>query len=152
MLNIKSIKPIGCQILVTEEIYGYDDYNAGGIIEAGHKKGDLKSHQTVIAVGDDVRFVKPGDVVEINFYKYCSFENNPNSVKVNGTNKVLELHLNEVDLVDEKGEPVYSFLIDERDVKYIIKDFEEVTYDKKDAVIAAPKASKLILPNHRIKV
>jgi hypothetical protein len=152
MLKVKKIKPMGCQVLVTENLYGWDDFDEAGLII--HKRGDLKTYQEVIAVGDDVSMVKPGDVVEINLYKYCSFENDENSIKVNGTNKIVSLHLNEVELEGTDGEPVTCFLIDQRDIKYILEDFKEVTYEKgkhKLIQIEKPK-TKLILPNNKIKV
>ena len=152
MLKVKRIKPIGSQVLVTENLYGWDDFDESGLII--HKRGDIKSYQEVIAVGDDVKFVKPGDVVEINFYKYCSFENDENSIKVNGTNKVVNLHLKEVELLGEDNELHTCFMIDQRDVNFILEDFEEVTYEKekhKLIQIEQPK-TKLILPNNKIKV
>ena len=152
MLKVKRIKPIGSQVLVTENLYGWDDFDESGLII--HKRGDIKSYQEVIAVGDDVKFVKPGDVVEINFYKYCSFENDENSIKVNGTNKVVNLHLKEVELLGEDNELHTCFMIDQRDVNFILEDFEEVTYEKKKhklIQIEQPK-TKLILPNNKIKV
>jgi hypothetical protein len=151
MLEIKKIKPIGSQVLVTKNLYGWDDFDAGLIV---HKRGDLKSYQEVIAVGDDVKFVKPGDTVEINFYKYCVFENDENSVKVNGTNKVISLRLNEVDLVGEDEEPVSCFLIDQRDIRYIIEDYAEVTFKKGDntKIIVEPPKKKLILPDKDLKL
>ena len=152
MLKLRKIKPMGCQVLVTENLYGWDDFDESGLII--HKRGDLKSYQEVIAVGDDVRGVNPGDVVEINYYKYCSFENDENSVKVNGTNNIVSIHLNEVELEGADGEPVTCFLIDQRDIKFILADFEEVTYEQskhKLIQIKQPK-TKLILPDNRIKV
>lgn len=138
-------------MLVTENLYGWDDFNESGLII--HKRGDLKPYQEVIAVGDDVKFVKPGDVVEINFYKYCEFENDSNSVKVNGVNKIVNIHLNEVEMVDIGGDPATCILIDQRDIKYVLEDFEEVTYEPKNHTliqIEQPK-KKLILPNTKIK-
>ena len=152
MLKLRKIKPIGCQVLVTENLYGWDDFDESGLII--HKRGDLKAYQEVIAVGDDVKFVKPGDVVAINYYKYCSFENDENSVKVNGSNKIVSINLNEIELVGTDGESVTCFLIDQRDIKYILEDFEEVTYEKskhKLIQIEQPK-TKLILPDNKIKV
>ena len=150
MLEIREIKPIGSQVLVTKNLYGWDDKNEVGLII--HYKGDIKSYQTVVAVGDDVKFVKPGDVVEINFYKYCEFKDDEKSVKVNGTNQVIDLHLNIVEMMGEDGEPVDCFLIDQRDVKYILKDFKEVTYDD-DKLIKIKKPKKqLILPNNKFQV
>ena len=147
MLNVRKIKPIGCQVQVTEEVYAYDDYNAAGFIESGHKKGDLKTYQTVLAVGDDVKFVKPGDVVEINLYKYAKFKEDPNSVKAIADNPIVEFRLNEVDMVDDKGEFYPSFLIDQRDILYILVDKDEVVYDKNDSLFVIPDKKKLILPD-----
>ena len=152
MLKLKKVKPIGCQVLVTENLYGWDDFDESGLII--HKRGDLKTYQEVIAVGDDVKMVKPGDVVEINLYKYCSFENDESSIKVNGTNKIVSLDLNEIEMTGTDGESVNCFLIDQRDIKFILEDFEEVTYEQKKhklIQIEQPK-TKLILPNNKIKV
>lgn len=153
MLKVKRIKPIGCQVLVTENLYGWDDFDESGLII--HKRGDLKSYQEVIAVGDDVKFVKPGDTVEINFYKYCSFKEDNNSIKVNGSNDVVDIRLNEIELTGENDEPVNCFLIDQRDIKYILEEgfFEEVTYEQhkhKLIQIEKPK-TKLILPDNKIR-
>lgn len=150
MLKIKKIKPVGCQVLVTKNLYGWDDFDESGLIM--HNRGDLKTYQTVIAVGDDVKFVKPGDVVEINLYKYCEFKDDPNSVKVNGVNQVVELHLNVVDLVNDKGEDVPCFLIDQRDVKFILEDYSEATYKDKKLIDIVPPKKQLILPDNKIKV
>lgn len=151
MLKIKEIKPMFCQVLVTENLYGWDDKDASGIII--HKKGDIKHYQTVIAVGDDVKCIKPGDVVAINFYKYAEFKEDPNSVKAMGGNSVVELRLKEVELEGKDGEPVTCFLIDQRDVEYILKDFDEVVYGDSDELIKVkqPKVN-LILPNKKLKI
>ena len=151
MLKLKKVKPIGCQVLVTENLYGWDDFDESGLII--HKRGDLKTYQEVIAVGDDVSMVKPGDVVEINLYKYCEFQDDPASVKVNGTNKIVAIHLNEIELVGANDEPVTCFLIDQRDIKYILSDFFDVTYEKskhKLIQVKQPK-TKLILPDNKFK-
>lgn len=151
MLKLRKIKPIGSQVLVTENVYDWDDFNDMGLII--HKRGDLKTYQKVLAVGDDVKFVKPEDIVEINLYKYCEFVDDPNSIKVNGSNKIVNIHLNEVSLEDTKGNPIPAFLIDQRDVKYILEDFEEAAYENKNKLVQVeqPKA-KLILPDNKIKV
>ena len=151
MLKLRKIKPIGSQVLVTENVYDWDDFNDMGLII--HKRGDLKTYQKVLAVGDDVKFVKPEDTVEINLYKYCEFVDDPNSIKVNGSNKIVSIHLNEVSLEDSNGNPIPAFLIDQRDVKYILEDFEEAAYENKSKLVQVeqPK-TKLILPDSKIKV
>ena len=152
MLKLRKIKPIGCQVLVTENLYGWDDFDEAGIII--HKRGDLKTYQEVIAVGDDVKFVKPGDVVEINLYKYAVFKEDPNSVKAMADNPIVGLRLNEVKMTGVDDEEVTCMLIDQRDVTYILEDYSEVTYEQKKHKlinIEKPK-SKLILPNKSVKL
>lgn len=149
MLKLRKIKPIFSQVLVTEELYGWDDKNAAGIIV--HKKGDLKTHQKVLAIGDDVKTVKPGDLVEVNLYKYAVFKEDPNSVKAMADNPMVGLRLNEVELTDENDESVYAFIIDQRDIKYIITDSEEVAYNDRDELqkVENPKAT-IIVPNKKL--
>lgn len=151
MLKLKEIKPLFSQVLVTENLYGWDNRDEYGVITA--TKGDIKPYQTVIAVGDDVKHVKPGDVVAINFYKYAEFKEDPNSVKAINGNSMVKLHLNEVKLTNEEGEEVTCFIIDVRDIKYILADYEEVTYNKDNELItvAQPKVN-LILPNKKVYV
>ena len=151
MLEIKKIKPIGSQVLVTKNLYGWDDFNEGGIVI--HQRGDIKQYQTVVAVGDDVQGVKPGDVVSINFFKYAVFKEDHGSIKVaEKDNPVIGLRLNEVDMVDNEGEPITCFIIDFRDIKYILEDFKEVTYGKDDRLIKIKQPKKqLILPDNKIK-
>lgn len=136
------------QVLVTEELHGFDDRNSAGIII--NKKGDVKQYQTVVAVGDDVKQVKPGDVVVINFYKYVELKEDLRSVKAIGGNSAVGLHLNEVEMVDENGEPTTCFLIDQRDIMYILKDYDEVAYTDNDSLQKAGKS--LILPTQKIIV
>lgn len=149
MLKLKKIKPIGSQVLVTKNLYGWDDFMEGGVLI--HKRGDLKDYQEVLSVGDDVRFVKPGDVVKINLYKYAVFKEDPNSVKAMADNPIVGLRLNEVEMVDVDGEPVMCFLIDQRDVDYILEDYSEETYKAKKLVVVDKPVKKLILPNNKIE-
>lgn len=150
MLKLKKIKPLFSQVLVTENLYGWDDKDESGIIT--NTKGDIKDYQTVIAVGDDVKHVKPGDIVSINFFKYVELMEDPNSLKAMEGNKVVKLRLNEVTMEGNDGEPVKCFIIDQRDIRYILEDFEEVTYDDDDnqIKIIQPKVN-LITPNKKIR-
>ena len=144
MLKLKTIKPLFSQVLVTENLYEKDDFDEAGIIVA--KKGDIKPYQTVIAVSDEVKTVKPGDVVSINFYKYAEFKEDPNSVKASGGNSVVKLRLKEVELLDNEGNENTCFMIDARDINYILTDYDEVFLE--------PKKNKanIILPNKKIRV
>lgn len=150
MLNVRKIKPMGSKVLVTKNLYGWDDVNEAGILL--HQKGDLKFYQEVISVGKDVTFVSPGDQVAINFYKYAVFKEDPNSVKAIADNPVVGFRLEEVDLVDTEGDPITCLLIDQRDVQYILEDFDEYTCEKKSKLVVEKPKKKLILPDSRIKV
>lgn len=142
MLKLKTIKPLFSQVLVTENVYEKDDLDESGIIVA--KKGDIKPYQTVVAVSDEVKTVKPGDVVSINFYKYAEFKEDSNSVKAIGGNSVVKLRLKEVELIDDEGKANTCFMIDARDINYVLADFEEVTLKPK-------KQANIILPNKKIR-
>ena len=144
MLVVKEIKPVFNQVLVTENLYEQDDRDHSGIIIA--KKGDIKPFQTVIAVGDDVKGIKPGDMVSINFYKYAEFKEDPNSVKAIGGNTMVKLHLKEVVLTDDEGKEKVCFLIDARDVNYILTDAQEVFIEAKK------NKANIIMPNKKILV
>lgn len=152
MLKLKEIKPMFSKVLVTEDLYGWDDRDEFGVITA--TKGDIKPYQTVIAVGDDVKYVKPGDVVAINLYRYAELKEDPNSVKAINGNSVVKLRLNEVTLTDKDGEPATCFIIDVRDIEYILADYEEVTYDKKNnlKIIERPKVNLILPPDKRVIV
>lgn len=150
MLKLKEVKPVFNQVLVTEELYGYDDKDHAGIII--HRKGDIKPYQKVIAVGNDVKNVKPGDTVAINFYKYAELQEDPNSLKALKGNKMVKLHLNEVELTDDNDELLTCFIIDERDIKYIMTSFSEVAYKDDDTQVTLPNGNNLILPNKKLRV
>ena len=148
MLRIKRIRPIGSQVLVTKNLYGWDDFDGGFLV---HKRGDLKDYQEVISVGSDVRFVQPGDVVKINFYKYAVFKEDPNSVKAMADNPIVGLRLNEVDMVDAEGDDMKCILIDQRDVEYILEDYSEETYKSEKLIQIEKPGTRLILPDNKIK-
>ena len=146
MLKIKEIKPIAQQLLVTENVYEEDDFNEAGILI--NKQGDIKCYQTVIAVGDDVEWVKPGDVIVVNFAKYAINKIDPNSLRAgDNNNPVVGLRLNEVELTGDDGQVQTGFIIDRRDIMYILKDFKEVKNAGKKAA-----CKKLIMPDTRIMV
>ena len=68
-------------------------------------------------------------------------------------NPIVGFRLNEVEMVDADGDPVTRMLIDQRDIKYILTDFDNVKYNKDDTItkIEIPKVN-LILPNKKIRL
>ena len=149
MLKLKKIKPTGSKVLVTKNLYGWDDFDESGVLI--HTRGDLKDYQEVLSVGDDVSFVKPGDVVKINLYKYAVFKEDPNSVKAMAENPIIGLRLNEVEMTDVDGESATCFFVDQREIEYILEDYSEETYKAKKLVVVDKPVKKLILPNNKIE-
>jgi hypothetical protein len=142
MLKLKKAKPIGSQVIVTKNLYDWDDFQEGILI---HKRGDLKSYQQVVAIGDDVKWVKPGDFVEVNFYKYAVLKEDAASVKATYDNPIVGFRLNEIDMVDKKNKEYSCILIDQRDIRYIMEDFEE-SHCENSTTISVDGPKQLILP------
>lgn len=122
-MKIKKIKPLFTAIVTTAN--KYEEFTTqSGIIVASKKKGDLKPYQTVIAVGDSVRNIKPGDVVSINFTRYARPVQVPdaNSIKNNiqGYHAELEYHFNILD-IDGKE----CLFLQNNDIDFVIEEFEE---------------------------
>lgn len=136
MLSVKKIKPMFTGIITTAN--KYDDYQKeGSLIDVSRAKGDLKMYQTVVAVGTSVRDIKVGDVVMINPIRYSEFKHQEGSLKdgVITDNPVIRLH---IPMVEING--VEHLMIQDRDVDYIIEDYEE----KED------EPSSLYIPPHNI--
>lgn len=141
MLQIEEITPMFTGIVTTGDKYEEDMYNDAGIIEAS--KGDLKTYQTVLAVGSMVRDIKVGDQVMINVMNYAKMLNDPNSVKadMNVMNKVVEWRFNWVSLMRD-GKPTECLLLNDRDILYSFKGKE--VQGKKPMIITPAKKSIIL--------
>lgn len=142
MLKIKSIKPMFTAIVTTADKFTEDMYTDGGIIDTGCEKGHLKAYQTVIAVGDSVRGIQPGDKVMLNLANYAVRKYDPNSVKNDmDMNKVISYDFTWIPLTDEDGNTQDCLLLNDRDVLFSFEG-EEVQGKK-------PEKSNLILPEKK---
>ncbi len=63
----KKIVPTYNQIVTTAYKYEEDQTAVPGVVDITKKKGDYSHQQQVVSVGPTVRFVKPGDWIEIDF-------------------------------------------------------------------------------------
>lgn len=143
MLHIKKIKPMFTSIVTTGKKYEEDMYDAHGLIEC--KKGDLKTYQTVVAVGPLVRDIKPGDMVMINVLNYAVKKYDPNSVKEDmGMNQTLGYKFNWVQVDDEDGVPQDCLFLSDRDILFAFEG-EEVQGTKNPIIM--PSKKKLIVGN-----
>lgn len=126
MLNIKKIKPVFTSIITTMDKYE-EDTMVSGIIDPTKAKGALKEYQKIVAVGSLVREVKEGDLVCINPDNYAVKKHQAGSLKdgIVCDNPVINYKFNIVEM-DNKN----YLLLQDRDISYIIEDYEEVEEPK----------------------
>lgn len=119
MLNIKKIKPMFNSLVTTMDCYS-DDVYKNGILQV--KKGTIKEYQTVLFVGDGVRDIKVGDLVEINPTRYAKMKHEPGSLKdgIVSDNMVMRYEFD----VKELDHKPCLFLYD-NDIKCIIEEYED---------------------------
>lgn len=75
MFKIKEIKPMFNGIVTTAMKYVGDQYEKktnGLIIDTRKLDGALNVYQRVIAVGETVRGIKPGDIVKLRYDRYAA--------------------------------------------------------------------------------
>lgn len=138
MLHIKKIKPMFTGIVTTANRFEEDEYQ-GGLLRA--KKGDLKTWQTVVSVGDAVRGVNVGDKVEINIMNYAVRKYDKNSLQNDmDNNKIIRFEFNWVELYDEKDNPHEHLLLTDRDILYVFEG-----EDVKGGCLQMPPKKKLIV-------
>lgn len=128
-MNIKKLKPLQDRILTTMNVYDFD-IKEGGIITKS--KGAVKEYQEVLAVGDFVKNIKPGDMVMITPDRYAVRKFKEDSIKNDlMKNDVVRYNL-PVWVVD--GEQ--RLLISDRDVLFVVEDYD--FSDEKESMIEVP--------------
>lgn len=143
MYKYKKIRPLFNQIIVTADCYTEDDYDATGTLLLS-TKGTLKSIQKVVAIGDCVRNFKVGDTVHLNpVLAYRGLKQNRGKENVadtsgyqpdiEGANNTVSYELPEILINDTP-----HILLSDRDVDYVVEDYEEV-YTKPKSRIYIPK-------------
>lgn len=131
MLHIKKIKPLFTSVVTTGEKYE-EDMIENGLIVAN--KGDLKTYQKVVAVGEAVRGVNVGDQVMINVLNYAVRQYDPNSIKNDmGMNKVVKYAFNWLTIDDENGNPQECLLLNDRDLLFAFEG------EEKNETVIVPK-------------
>lgn len=122
MIHIKKIKPLFTSLITTGDKFEEDMVESGVIVA---RKGDLKLWQKVIAVGDSVRCIKPGEMVMINAENYAIKRYDKNSLQNDlDNNPSLGYHFNWVTVDDENGDPQECLLLNDRDVLYAFEGEE----------------------------
>lgn len=123
MLKVKSIKPLFTSLITTMDKYEQDKITDGGLIDASKQQGTLKEYQTVLAVGDSVRNIKVGDLVCVNPARFAVRKHEKGSMRdgVITDNPIVGYNF---DIVEMDGKN--CLLLQDRDIEFIIEDFEEV--------------------------
>lgn len=141
MLKVKKIKPLFTSIITTMEKYTEDVKTASGLIDTTKQQGGLKEYQTVLAVGGSVRDIKVGDLVCVNPARFAVRKHQAGSLKdgVITDNPVTTYNF---DVVEMDGK--HCLLLQDRDIDFIIEEFEEVP-DPTPSTIIQPEKKKLIV-------
>lgn len=135
MVNLKRIKPLQNKIVTTMNRYEATQMK-NGLLDVSKQEGSIKEYQTVVAVGDFVKSVKPGDVVCINPTRYSIKKHQEGSLKdgIITDNPVIAINfpMIEIDGVE------HLFLYDS-DIDFIIEEFEEIEEKSNVIQVVTPK-------------
>lgn len=139
MLKIKKIKPMFTALITTMNKYE-QDVTTGGLINVTKMQGGLKEYQTVLAVGGSVRDIKVGDLVCVNPARFAVRKHQAGSLKdgIISDNPVTTYNF---DVVEMDGKQ--CLLLQDRDIDFIIEEFEEVPDPAPSTIIQPEK--KLIV-------
>ena len=136
MLKVKDIRPVYTRLITTANKYEETQMN-GNLIDVNKMEGRYKEYQTVVRVGSAVREVKEGDVILIDPSRYMKRKFSDNSLREDFVeNPIVEINIPTVTMNDED-----YFMIEERDIAYVIADSEEVP---------DPLPNPIIVPQKRI--
>ena len=134
MLKVKKIKPMFTALITTMDKYEHDVRMGGGLIDVSKREGSLKEYQRVLVVGDSVRGIKVGDLVWVNPTRFGVKKHQEGSLKDG-------VVTDNFDVVEMDGKQ--CLLLQDRDIDFIIEEYEEVPDPTPSTIIQPEK--KLIL-------
>lgn len=136
MLKIKKIRPMFTSLITTMDKYQEETYTEGGLIDTTKQVGGLKEYQRVLAVGDSVKSVKVGDLVCVNPSRFAVRKHQTGSLKdgVITDNPVTAYNFDVVEIDDQQ-----CLLLQDRDIEFIIEEYEEVPDTPSSIILEAPK-------------
>ena len=121
-------------IVTTMDKYEHDMTTVAGLIDTTKQQGGLKEYQTVLAVGSSVRDIKVGDLVCVNPTRFAVKKHQAGSLKdgVVCDNPVTTYNFDVVEMDNKQ-----CLLLQDRDIDFIIEDFEEIP-DQTPSMIIQP--------------
>lgn len=127
MLKLKKITPVYTSILVSCDKYqSPEKIGDTKIIDPAKSKIMIKEHQTVLAVGNLVHIVKPGDKIAINPMKYAKFKQVYQKNSLRNDTEQFKKEIVGFDFPTIEVDNQELMLLDERDILYIVdEDYED---------------------------
>lgn len=123
MIRIKKIKPMFTSIVTTMDKYGNDQFaDDGHILNVKKMAGALKENQKVVAIGEMVKGIKVGDMVNINPARYAVMKHKEGSLKDNIVTDNPVVGYNFRTVMIDGNEYLY---LEDRDINYVIEEYEE---------------------------
>lgn len=120
--NVKKIRPMYTSLLTTMDVYDAKELQRqSGIIDTSKQVMSVKEYQRVIAVGDMVRGIKPGDIISFNPKAYERKKYKENSLKdgVISVNPTVDY---DFPIVILDNSPY--LLINQGDISYVVEEYE----------------------------
>lgn len=132
MLIVKKIKPMFTSLITTMDKYEEEVKTADGLVDTTKQVGGLKEYQKVLAIGDSVRGIKVGDLVCVNPARFAVRKHQAGSLKdgIVTDNPVTTYNF---DVIEMDGEQ--CLLLQDRDIDFIIEDYEVVPDPTPSAVL-----------------
>jgi len=139
---IKDIRPLYTKLIVTAEKYKKAQKIKGTILDASKLEGKYKEYQRVVRIGSAVREVKEGDLILMDITRYMKRKFSDNSLREDFIdNPIISI---DVPTVEMNG--VEYFMIEERDIAYVITDSEEEEDDEEDEKVIKDSSNPLYIP------
>ena len=116
-MKIKKIIPLFDTLITTAKRYEHDLTTESGLVLAGRTEGSMNEFQTVVAVGEQCRGIKPGDVVHISFKNYIFVEHKGAGVGADNVERDKMSIKYEIPVIDVDG--MQCLYLKYRDIEYI---------------------------------
>lgn len=140
MLKITKIKPMFTDLVITADRFDKDIVDKGIVMA---NKGDLKSYQTVIAIGNAVREINVGDKVMVNFETFAEHRIPVGSVKkdMDVDDPVVRYNIPWVTMTDEQGNDQTYIRIPVNAIEFV---FEGEEVENKSEIFEVKKPDILL--------
>lgn len=122
-MNIKKVRPVFTKIVTTMDKYDALSMQED-LIENFKDEGAIKEVQRVIAVGDAVKNIKPGDLITFNPMRYATTMHKNGSLKdgIIEDNPVVSFNFATIVLNGEE-----CLVLEHNDVEFVIEEYEEIS-------------------------